>query len=369
MLTDSTALFQDWNQLSWPHIWPGFSWHNLKKLAPLESYDSRDQGHFMWGKAVEAVSLGATQIFVGMFDEYDEATAVIPMTDDPPQPYEEWGHFITNEGKPKWWWLGLAGEAKRLMLGQRSSLDLPTVQELENLSNIGPEVSIALGSQVVTSGLLLSTAYANNVVTLADRSAYSTVPETGQPEGSPGYMGFTVQHSEFLSDGIPTQDVTVEIRYLDEKPGVEVTLQYDSTNDAWTNHPISFTTTGLDVFNTVRFEIQNARFTRRQNGGYDFRLRAAGGRLVVDRVWLRLPMCQWWTADADKLCGGDRRGSCQSDGSCACLDGYYGSYCHFPQGPPEDPPEDDLSDSSARWAEYTIFRQMCMFLVLLQLLW
>ena len=69
------------------HVMPGFSWANLKHLPtgdPTLAYTPRDGGDHYWKQFTEAAAAGADRVFVGMFDEYDEATAILPMSDDPP---------------------------------------------------------------------------------------------------------------------------------------------------------------------------------------------------------------------------------------------------------------------------------------------
>lgn len=69
------------------HVKPGFSWANLKHLPTGDStlaYTARDQGRYYWNLLAKAAQAGADRLFVGMFDEYDEATAIIPMSDDAP---------------------------------------------------------------------------------------------------------------------------------------------------------------------------------------------------------------------------------------------------------------------------------------------
>lgn len=102
----------------YPHVWPGFSWAHLKG-AP-EQYTSRDGGRFYWDLITSAVKAGGDRLFVGMFDEYDESTAIIPMTDDPPHPRPINGRFLTNEGLPSTWWLTLTSHARELLQGQRT---------------------------------------------------------------------------------------------------------------------------------------------------------------------------------------------------------------------------------------------------------
>lgn len=69
------------------HVKPGFSWANMKHLPAGDAtvaYTPRDGGGHYWNQLSTAVESGADRLFVGMFDEYDEATAIMPMSDDTP---------------------------------------------------------------------------------------------------------------------------------------------------------------------------------------------------------------------------------------------------------------------------------------------
>ena len=71
------------------HVMPGFSWANLKHLPGGDQsveFTARDGGRYYWNQLSQAARAGADRLFVGMFDEYDEATAIMPMSDDPPPP-------------------------------------------------------------------------------------------------------------------------------------------------------------------------------------------------------------------------------------------------------------------------------------------
>lgn len=72
------------------HVKPGFSWANLKHLPTGDDslqYTPREDGRYYWSQLTQAAAAGADRLFVGMFDEYDEATAIMPMSDDtPPTP-------------------------------------------------------------------------------------------------------------------------------------------------------------------------------------------------------------------------------------------------------------------------------------------
>lgn len=72
------------------HVKPGFSWANLKHLPAGDeslAFTPRDGGRYYWNQLSKVAQSGAERMFVGMFDEYDEATAIMPMSDDsPPTP-------------------------------------------------------------------------------------------------------------------------------------------------------------------------------------------------------------------------------------------------------------------------------------------
>ena len=87
---------------------PGFSWANLKHLptGSTEAFDPRAGGQFYQTELAKAVAARADHLFIGMFDEYDEGTAIMPMSDDPPPTNRQPGanaKFFPNlhwEGNP-----------------------------------------------------------------------------------------------------------------------------------------------------------------------------------------------------------------------------------------------------------------------------
>mgnify|MGYP005833048931 CR=1 FL=1 len=98
-----------------PVIFPGFSWHNLMKGrgkdAPLDAIP-RLGGRFLWKQFLEAKAAGATAVYVAMFDELDEGTAVMKCTNQPP---DGESRFLTYDGLPTDHYLWLCGEGGRLL--------------------------------------------------------------------------------------------------------------------------------------------------------------------------------------------------------------------------------------------------------------
>ncbi len=109
-----------------PVIFPGFSWHNLEKGRGREAkFDAipRLGGKFLWSQAIAGKQAGAKALYVAMFDEIDEGTAIFKTTQDPPV---GGGRFLTEPSLPSDHYLWLTGEIGKLLRGVRSSAtDLP----------------------------------------------------------------------------------------------------------------------------------------------------------------------------------------------------------------------------------------------------
>jgi hypothetical protein len=115
------------HQLYMPVVFPGFSWHNLKRTAK-ENQIPRLRGEFLWRQAYNAKIAGATLLKIAMFDEVDEGTAILkaaPRRQDAP----DQGFWLTLDADgadlPSDWYLKLAGEITRMFHG-----DLPPTAKL-----------------------------------------------------------------------------------------------------------------------------------------------------------------------------------------------------------------------------------------------
>lgn len=98
-----------------PVVYPGFSWDNLQRKPAGTTILPRRGGAFTWEQFHAAAELKAASIFVAMFDEVDEATAIFKVTNTPPRE----AHFVGYEGLPSDWYLRLVGEAtRRLRAGE-----------------------------------------------------------------------------------------------------------------------------------------------------------------------------------------------------------------------------------------------------------
>jgi hypothetical protein len=96
-----------------PTAFPGFSWDNLRRLPPGRTMIHRRGGEFFWRQFVMFKELGIRTVFVGMFDEVDEGTAIFKVSNTPPAGR----YFVTYDGLPSDWYLKLTGAATRMIRG------------------------------------------------------------------------------------------------------------------------------------------------------------------------------------------------------------------------------------------------------------
>jgi hypothetical protein len=98
-----------------PVVFPGFSWYNMNG----RQFDGipRLRGQFLWSQFVAAKRAGATMIYVAMFDEVDEGTAIFKCANDVPT--GDRVKFLTYEELPSDFYLRLTGEGAKLLRGER----------------------------------------------------------------------------------------------------------------------------------------------------------------------------------------------------------------------------------------------------------
>ncbi|HEV3005208.1 MAG TPA: glycoside hydrolase family 71/99-like protein [Pirellulales bacterium] len=104
-----------------PVVFPGFSWHNSHPNSRFDEIP-RLSGKFLWRQFVEASRAGASMIYVAMFDEMDEGTAIFKCTNDVPVGASR---FVTFDGLASDYYLWLTGMGRRLMLGEVQPTDAP----------------------------------------------------------------------------------------------------------------------------------------------------------------------------------------------------------------------------------------------------
>jgi hypothetical protein len=105
-----------------PVVYPGFSWINLKGSGAAKDSIPRRGGEFYWRQFAAAGQLGNPMVYVAMFDEVDEATAIFKVTNSPPRE----APFVTYDDLPSDWYLRLTREGAKVIRGEeKPSYELP----------------------------------------------------------------------------------------------------------------------------------------------------------------------------------------------------------------------------------------------------
>lgn len=97
-----------------PVVFPGFSWHNMHG-GPLDAIPRR-RGAFLWSQFAAAKRAGAAMIYVAMFDEVDEGTAIFKCAGD--VPVSDGARFLGYEGMRSDFYLRLTGAGGRMLRGE-----------------------------------------------------------------------------------------------------------------------------------------------------------------------------------------------------------------------------------------------------------
>lgn len=134
VISEDATRCDDLGILYMPTMWPGFSWHNLKKNSsnnggggsspppppPVNSIP-RLGGRFMWAQAHRYTADETIKtIWMAQFDEVDEGTAIFKVAKDESEVPAE-GDWLTldadGESLPDDWYLRLCGKAQRMFAG------------------------------------------------------------------------------------------------------------------------------------------------------------------------------------------------------------------------------------------------------------
>ena len=118
-----------------PVVFPGFSWFNLRgdELNAIP----REGGQFLWSQVVAAKESGARMIYVAMFDEVDEGTAIFKCTND--VPVGDGVTFLTYEGKEPDHYLRVTGTGRLMLRGKvAASKELPAKLVERGAPNLVP---------------------------------------------------------------------------------------------------------------------------------------------------------------------------------------------------------------------------------------
>lgn len=113
--SDDKSILAKAGSIYMPLVFPGFGWENLMQLKPGTSYVPRRKGELLWNQIVAAKQLGASAVYVAMFDEIDESTAIFKNTNNIPVN----NYFATYEDLPADFYLLMTGLATSIIAGKQ----------------------------------------------------------------------------------------------------------------------------------------------------------------------------------------------------------------------------------------------------------
>jgi len=106
-----------------PLVFPGFSWKNMKGYNTKQI--ARNKGSFFWRQISGALTAGCKMLYVAMFDEMDEGTAIFKAATEVPTGESKFIQIDKKQGSDYYLWL--TGKAGEMLRGEISlSSQLPT---------------------------------------------------------------------------------------------------------------------------------------------------------------------------------------------------------------------------------------------------
>lgn len=159
----TVGLYSDWNGISYnktnyiqpdlnecnslgilymPTSWPRFGWDNMNNLPCGQSDISPRGGQHLWDQFYAWKSIGAPCQFLAMFDEYDESSAIMKLTDNIPTS----GCWWTTQGYGSDWYLRLANQGSKMQRG-----DIALSQTIPINSGTSPDNAVVVSDTIPTS--------------------------------------------------------------------------------------------------------------------------------------------------------------------------------------------------------------------------
>lgn len=99
-----------------PTVFPGFSWYNMKPGNKLNAIP-REKGNFFWKQMSNAIKMGCSMLYVAMFDEIDEGTAIFKCAHKVPIGKSKF--VAIDKDLPADHYMWLAGQAGLILHGEK----------------------------------------------------------------------------------------------------------------------------------------------------------------------------------------------------------------------------------------------------------
>jgi len=259
-------------------IWPGFSWHNL--TGGTENAIPRNGGNFIWRQAYNAVDAGANMIYVAMFDEVDEATAIYKIAPTSAETPDQ-GYWLALDADgyslPSDWYLRLTYDIEKMLRDNTPSSVIPPQP--------GPQVDI--------------TEPINNVTGSSTNSPASEAPQNVIDNNIyTKYLNFDKENSGFtitpsVMPSIITGIVLTTANDTPERDPASITIRgtidsltyFDVVTDMTTTLPSErFQRTFFEISNTNVYETYQIIFPTLKDSGSANSMQIAEIQLLGEKI-------------------------------------------------------------------------------------
>ena len=165
-----------------PVIYPGFSWSNLFPGDPYNQIP-RNGGSFYWKQAYNLIDVGVDMIYVAMFDEVDEGTAMFKMVETAEElpvgevfvPLNIDGYDLPND-----WYLHLGGQTGAMLRGEIPlSPEIPELKDYYSSEDLLLKLEIISGADWTSLEILNSEILRRTEITSVEGAFtnYSAAPD------------------------------------------------------------------------------------------------------------------------------------------------------------------------------------------------
>jgi hypothetical protein len=243
-----------------PVVWPGFSWSNWKEGAGNKfNQHPRLGGNYLWRQAYNAKTAAANMLYLAMFDEVDEATALYKTTTtaatSPQVIYtaEYTNRWVTldidGQNLPSDWYLQVCDEINRMFKGEKTVVEtLPISPNLLPTITSTPVTMVNVGSSytyTLTATDAETNALSYSSVTLPAWLSFNTNTAvlTGTPSNSDiGFHLVTLRVSDPY--GSTSQSFTVWVGAVGNDAPIITSLPHTGVIE---NQAYSYTISAADV--------------------------------------------------------------------------------------------------------------------------
>lgn len=196
-----------------PVVWPGFAWYNWN--GGTKNQIPRNHGDFMWTQFYNVKNCGNSTVYVAMFDEFDEATAICKAAEDSSmKPANQYFLTLDADGTSvsSDFYLRLTGDGAKMVKGQISKTSShPTAHAATKYTSVATEDGFIIESSETSNvgGSINSTGTGTAGVRIGDtatRQQYKAIVSfdtAGLPDGAT-ILSATLKLKRGTTSGSPT---------------------------------------------------------------------------------------------------------------------------------------------------------------------